>query len=140
MQLPPGPSYLLRRAFPYVLFALVFTNVIPSLFPGYQVSWIIFPCAALLYLASEIVSHLLRLAHIRRDAAVKGADFVPDVQQSSISIMNRLMRQPKTLYPGTYLQRFTSASLSSETGEAFRDWHQQYGNTYCINIFSESRV
>ncbi|KAK0215085.1 cytochrome P450 [Armillaria fumosa] len=125
MQLPPGPSYLLRQAFPYVLFAFVFTNVvIPSLFPGYQVPWIALPCAALLYLASEIMSYLLRLAHMHREAAVKGAQFVPDVQQSSISIMSRLMRQPKTLYPG----------------EAFRDWHQQYGNTYCINVFSESRI
>ncbi|KAK0489452.1 cytochrome P450 [Armillaria novae-zelandiae] len=38
------------------------------------------------------------------------------------------------------LQCLISASLSSGTGEAFRDWHQQYGNTYCINLFSESRI
>ncbi|KAG7443919.1 cytochrome P450 [Guyanagaster necrorhizus] len=62
---------------------------------------------------------------MHQDAALKGADFVPDVQQSSFSIMRALMRHTKTLmYPG----------------EMFLEWHRQYGNTYCINIFSESRI
>ncbi|KAK0458668.1 cytochrome P450 [Desarmillaria tabescens] len=70
---------------------------------------------------------IVRLVHgwyigfaIRRDAAAQGAILMPYVQESSISIMWRIVDSFKNGYPS----------------EVFQKWSEQYGNTFSFGTLS----
>uniref|UniRef100_A0A0W0GF85 Cytochrome p450 n=1 Tax=Moniliophthora roreri TaxID=221103 RepID=A0A0W0GF85_MONRR len=83
---------------------------------------------------------------IRSKAYRSGAILPPSVKESSFTIPSKILESFKNGYPGASafrLPSYTSGIINSKlphVGDAFLEWHQQYGNIYTANIFSEIRI
>ncbi|KAK7042912.1 Protein kinase alk2 [Paramarasmius palmivorus] len=127
MALPPGPKYLLNKlvsvAAPY---GLVY-GVIRTL-KSFQVIDISRWGVILLVMALQLVviasRPVVRFFKFRKQAAERGAVMVPEVQQSSVSIIKDVLKGFGEGY----------------VGDVFLDWEEKYGTAYMLNIFGELRL
>ncbi|KAK0443576.1 cytochrome P450 [Armillaria borealis] len=125
--LPPGVVYLSHIAFYVVVLPCSVLWVLRHFLTESGFSIPVWPVFVVPF-ASQVI---FRLVHgwytgfaIRREAAAQGAILMPCVQESSISIMRRIVDSFKNGYPS----------------EVFQKWSEQYGNTFSFGTLSSKWV
>ncbi|KAK0502022.1 cytochrome P450 monooxygenase pc-3 [Armillaria luteobubalina] len=128
--LTPGLAYLSRATVTLIILPLAALWILQSALAksGFDLpSWFFLAGPA-------VVQFIVRPAHtwltgftIRREANRIGALLLPSVQESSVSILNRVVDGFKNGYPGVL-------------GEAFLTWSEQYGYTFSFGSLSDRRV
>jgi hypothetical protein len=104
MQLPPGPSHLLHLLLRKLLPAIVTWYVIFRLLAFYI--GVVLPAWLVIIAALSIqpaVSVYWRKYRHRVEAAANGAAFVPEVKESSFSIIKAMQKSMKSGYPGQFV-------------------------------------
>ncbi|PBK71210.1 cytochrome P450 [Armillaria solidipes] len=121
--LPPGVVYLSHIAFYVVVLPCSVLWVLRHFLTESGFSVPVWP----IFVVPFVSQIIFRLVHgwyigfaIRRDAAAQGAILMPCVQESSISIMRRIVDSFKNGYPS----------------EVFQKWSEQYGNTFSFGTLS----
>ena len=101
--LPPGPLYLCRltlRNLPtsilwYIIFRLIVRRIgVPA------PTWLAIAVASLTQVVYRFGVSRWRVHRARRDAAARGAVMVPDVQESGLAIINAIVKNMTSDYPG----------------------------------------
>ncbi|SJL12378.1 uncharacterized protein ARMOST_15804 [Armillaria ostoyae] len=125
--LPPGVVYLSHIAFYAVVLPCSVLWVLRHFLTESGFSVPVWP----VFVVPFVSQIIFRLVHgwyisfaIRRDAAAQGAILMPCVQESSISIMRRIVDSFQNGYPS----------------EVFQKWSEQYGNTFSFGTLSSKWV
>ncbi|KAK0438207.1 cytochrome P450 [Armillaria borealis] len=125
--LSPGLAYLSRATLALIILPLTALWALQSVLAKSD-----FDIPPWFFLAGPaVLQFLVRPAHswftsftIRREAAKMGALLTPIVQESSISILGRVVDGFKNGYPG----------------EVFQTWSERYGHTFSFGSLSDRRV
>ncbi|KAF8075855.1 cytochrome P450 [Lyophyllum atratum] len=129
MHIPPGLRYLSQIAVS-CLPASILTYAILTVLVGRGTSipgWLVRVSALLSRPAYLIISHFWSEVSKRAEARRRGALVVPQVDDpwpGGLSIIAAMVKNFKTGYPG----------------DIFREWCEQYGNTYALKIIGEARI
>ncbi|KAK0186724.1 cytochrome P450 [Armillaria mellea] len=125
--LPPGVAYLSHVAFHVALLPCSVLWVLRYFLTESGSSILVWPVFIVPFV-SQVIYHLVHDWYIgfaiRRDAAAQGAIIMPSVQESSISIMRRIVDSFKNGYPN----------------EVFQKLSEQYGNTFSFSTLSSKWV
>ncbi|KAG7440380.1 cytochrome P450 monooxygenase pc-3 [Guyanagaster necrorhizus] len=125
--LPPGIVYLYHLAFSVVILPCAALWALRHILTesGFSIpAWLVFVVPFVLQVIVRLVHSWYMGFAIRRDAAAKGAIFMPGVQESSISIMRRIVDNFKNGYPS----------------EVFQKRSERYGNTFSFGTLSSKWV
>ncbi|KAK0200210.1 cytochrome P450 [Desarmillaria ectypa] len=121
--LPPGVTYLCQ-AIPPIVIPCAALWVIQDAFSLNLPLWHCLVVPLLLHLLFRLSRSWSTSLAIRQGAAARGARIAPGVQESSISILRRIVQGVKNGYPN----------------EVFHEWSEKYGSTFSFTMFSDTRV
>ncbi|KAK0458672.1 cytochrome P450 [Desarmillaria tabescens] len=121
--LPPGPVCLFYAILPIAIPCAAFC-ILQNAFGLSLPLWQSLAVPLFLHLLFGLSRSWFKNLAIRREAAAQGALIVPSLQESSISIMRRIVHSVKDGYPD----------------EAFHEWSEKYGSTFSFTVFSDTRV